>query len=132
MNEQADALQERTLRFALRATALCRSLPHSFDGRHVADQLFRASTAVAANYRAARHGRSYREFTAKLGTVLEEADESEFWLEFAARSEMADGRELASLLREAKELAAIFTAAVKTANSRQSRHAKLSNVKSQV
>jgi four helix bundle protein len=116
MNEFGVAMEERTMRFALRVARFCRTLGDTFDAQHVARQLFRCATGAASNYRAARRGRSHREFTAKLGVVLEEADESEFWLVFASRSEISAGPELDELLREAKELVAIFTASVRTAS----------------
>jgi four helix bundle protein len=119
MNELAEALQERTLRLALRVAGFCRSLPDTGEGRHVADQLFRSSTGMAANYRASCRARSHREFTAKLGVVLEESDETLFWLAFVMHAEIAAGPELQYLLAEGRELLAIFIASVKTANDRQ-------------
>ena len=52
MNEFAVAMQERTMRFAVRLTRFCRTLPETWEGRHVRDQLFRAGTGVASNYHA--------------------------------------------------------------------------------
>ena len=57
------------------------ALPNNTLGRAIGNQLVRCGTSVGANYRAACRGRSKAEFIAKLGIVLEEADESEFWLE---------------------------------------------------
>ena len=65
-----------------------------------------------SNYRAARRGRSRKEFIAKLGNVVEEADESVEWLEVMRDSGIADAPRL---LAEARELLAIFTASLKTA-----------------
>ena len=83
---------------------------------HVADQLFRSSTSLAANYTAACRGRSTREFISKLGIVVEEADETLFWLNFAIQANLASGSEVAELSKEARELVAIFTSSVKTAS----------------
>lgn len=80
-------LKARTKQFAVDVIKLCRAIPASPDGRVVAGQLLRASTSVAANYRAACRGRSRAEFIAKLGVVLEESDESLLWLELIAESE---------------------------------------------
>lgn len=71
--------------FAESVVYACRELPRTLEGKHVSSQLFRAGTSVAANYRAARRARSKKEFISKIGLVLEEADESLFWLEFAMR-----------------------------------------------
>ena len=119
VNEFGQALEERTMRFALRVTKFCRTLDDAWDAQHVAHQLFRSSTGMASNYRASRRGRSHREFTAKLGVALEEADESVFWLLFVQRSELSSSSELTCLLTEGKELLAIFTASVRTASDRQ-------------
>jgi four helix bundle protein len=84
-------------------------------------QLFRASSSIASNYRAAGLGRSRREFTAKIGTVAEEADESLFWITFLARSSMlANGSdaEFASLSAEARSLVRIFVASYRTSKKR--------------
>lgn len=74
-------LLKRTKAFALRVLKLVNSLPKTAGGRAVANQLVRSATSVGANYRAACRSRSRAEFTAKIGTVAEEADESLYWLE---------------------------------------------------
>ena len=86
--------------------------------RHVSQQLFRAATSVAANYRSACLGRSRQEFVAKLGVVREEADEVLFWLEFANLSGLTTQPQAAELLNEGRELAAIVAAAYRTAKAR--------------
>jgi four helix bundle protein len=101
-------LQERTLRFAASVVRACRFLPKSFEGRHVADQLFRAATSVAANYRASCRARSRKEFAAKIGLVVEETDETKFWLTFAIRITILSGPGVQRLTEEADELVAIF------------------------
>jgi len=100
---------------AVRVASSCRSLIDTWEGRHVADQLFRSGTSVAANYTAACRGRSPREFVAKLGLVVEETDETLFWLTFAINADLARGSEATELSAEARELLAIFTVSVKTA-----------------
>ena len=73
------------------------------------------------NYRAAGRGRSHREFTAKLGTVTEEADETLGWLELLVQLELAERPEALWLLGEAKELVAIFGSSYATAKEKESR-----------
>jgi four helix bundle protein len=80
-------MNERTLlcltkEFSLAVFYLVQQLPKTLQARAVADQLFRSATSTASNYRAARRARTRAEFCAKLGIVLEEVDESQFWLEF--------------------------------------------------
>ena len=111
---------------ALAVFRLTRPLMRTPSSRHVADQLFRAASSVAANYRAACLGRSPREFAAKLGVVREEADETVFWLEFSTQASLAAGPESAARLAEARELAAIFAAAYRTMKAKLKK-SKLSN-----
>ena len=75
------ALKSRTKQFALVVMRLCRTLPQSPEARIISRQLLRSATSVGANYRAVCRARSTADFTSKLGLVLEEADESLFWLE---------------------------------------------------
>lgn len=108
-------LKDRTKRFAVNVIQLCRELPPTLDGRRLGGQLIDSATSVAANYRAACRGRSRAEFIAKLGTVLEEADESLFWLELIVDAKLLPLTRVERLLIEGDELTAIFTAAVRTA-----------------
>ena len=114
MGKERD-LKKRTMNFALAVSDLCEALPNTVKGRHVAGQLFRAGTAVAANYRAACRGKSEPDFVAKLGTVIEEGDECDFWLEFAAAARLLKPLAERALRIESGELVAIFTASQKTA-----------------
>jgi four helix bundle protein len=80
-------------------------------------QLLRSSTSIGANYRAACRGRSRAEFVAKLGIVLEEADETVFWLELFQEGNIFPKEKLHDLVREANELVAIFVSSVCTARA---------------
>ena len=60
--------------------------PKAEAGRSMGKQLLRSATSVAANYRSACRARSRKEFAARIGVVLEEADESLFWLELLTES----------------------------------------------
>jgi four helix bundle protein len=117
VNEIAEQLKHRTTQFAVRARHYCRSLPDKWDGRHVRDQLFRSATRVAANYHAACRARAPRDFIAKIGIVVEEADETVFWLRFLKRAEINSTAEGTDLLQEAQELLAIFIQSAKTASA---------------
>jgi four helix bundle protein len=105
-----DELRDRTKAFALRVIRLYRSLPSSAEAQVMGKQLLRCGTSVAANYRAACRARSRAEFAAKLGIVVEEADESMLWLELLADSGIVRQERLESLQLEARELTALFTA----------------------
>ena len=104
--------------FAVDIFQFCRTLPRTEEASDVARQLRRSATSVAANYRACRRGKSHRDFASKVGTVIEEADESLFWLEFLVHVELAPPGAVQAHLLEADELVCIFTAAQKTARSR--------------
>jgi four helix bundle protein len=108
-------MKARTKRFALNVILLVRELPPTIDGKRLGGQLFDAGTSVAANYRAACRARSRAEFIAKLGIVLEESDESLFWLELIVDSKIKPQSRVDPLMREADQLTAIFAASLKTA-----------------
>ena len=101
--------------FALRIVGLFRALPKSAEGGILGRQLLRAGTSVAANYRAACRGRSRAEFIARLGVVVEEADEAVFWLELLRDAKVFPKTRLESLLREANELLGIMSSSHRTA-----------------
>ena len=113
----ADELKLRTKQFALRIIRLVAALPKTIEGRAIANQLVRCGTSVAANYRSACRARSRSEFVAKMGVVLEEADETQLWLELIIESKLLPLKRVESLLAEASELVAIFVASRKSASS---------------
>jgi four helix bundle protein len=106
-----EQLRDRTKAFALRVVRLFRRLPNDSEAQVMGRQLLRSGTSVAANYRAVCRARSRPDFVSKIGIVVEEADESVFWIEMLAESEVVPRRLLEDLLKEARELTAIFTAA---------------------
>ena len=114
----ADVLKARTKEFAKRVIRLRRTLPNTREGWRIGDQIFRSATSVGSNYRAACRGRSKAEFVAKLGTVLEETDETLFWLEPMVETEMVKASKLEPLMCENRELLAIFVASMNTAKGR--------------
>jgi len=112
-------LKDRTRHFALRIMQLVDALPQTTSGRAIASQLVRAATSVGANYRAACRGRSKAEFIAKLGIVVEEADECSYWLELIADGHLLPKEDTASLQTEAAELTAIMVASIRTTQFNQ-------------
>src|SRR5262245_15422236 len=121
MSSKADELAARLKAFADRVLAFIQSLP--FDPRieSIFTQLIRSSSSQSANYRAARRGRSRKEFIAKLGSAAEEADESEGWLERLLSARLALGRvartELECLYAESRELRAILVKSFQTSRT---------------
>ena len=108
-------LKERTKHFALRILRLVVALPDTIAGRAIAHQLVRSGTSVAANYRATCRARSKAEFVAKVGVVLEEADETLLWLELIAEAKLLPAKRIEPLLTEAGELVAIMVTSRKSA-----------------
>jgi four helix bundle protein len=119
MSEQSERLKERTRRFALDVIELIKTLPNAEPGPTIRRQLVRAATSVDMNYRASCRARSHAEFTAKIGTVAEEADESAEWLDLIAGAGLSGAPNLDPVRRESRELLAIFSASVGTARRRK-------------
>jgi four helix bundle protein len=107
-------LKSRTKDFAHRCVKLCVSLQGDYLCRHISSQLIRSSTSVAANYRAACIAHSQAAFLSKLSIVIEEVDESGFWMEFLLEEGRLSKTQVSALMQEAKELTAIFIASRKT------------------
>ena len=110
-------LQQRTKQFHIDVIKLCQLLPRNAAGFEIAKQLIRAAGSVGANYRATARAKSRPDFINKVQIVIEEADESHYWLEIVRDAELLQGEELNRLIIEANELTAIFTATNKTAKS---------------
>lgn len=109
-----DDLKYRTKKFALDCIKLSNRLPNTVLGRHVKGQLIRSGTSVAANYRAANLGQTKALFTSKISIVIEEADESEFWLEIIEEERLIVDPEVTLLKNEAHEIASILISSRKT------------------
>jgi len=112
---ESEKLKNRTKEFAHRCVKLSMALSDTVLGRHVRGQLIRCSTSVASNYRAACIAQSKASFISKLSIVLEETDESYFWLEFIIDENLLKKELVEPLLKEAEELTAIFVSSRKTA-----------------
>ncbi len=115
MNEEE--LKGRTKRFALEVIKLCEALSKNYRAEVLGKQVVRSATSVGANYRAACRGRSKPDFISKMGIVLEEADETQYWLELIQEAGLQAAESLTALAGEANQLTAIFTASLRTAKS---------------
>jgi four helix bundle protein len=122
-----EELRNRTKEFALRTIRLFRALPRSPEAQIMGKQLLRAGTSVGANYRAVCRSRSKAEFIAKLGIVVEEADESAFWLELLIETNTFKKEKLEGLLQEARELTALFNASRTTTKRSQNHNSQIAN-----
>lgn len=110
--EFAEAFRRRTKKFAIDVIQLYRKLPNNEEARIIGRQLLKSATSVAANYKAACRARSAKEFYAKLTIVVEEADESVFWMEILTESKIYKVEN--ELLNEGNEILAIVAKSRKT------------------
>lgn len=110
-----EELKLRTKKFALRVIRLVEALPKKSSANIIGGQLLRSATSVGANYRSACAGQSRADFIAKLSVALEEADESQYWLELIIEASLIPEELVKELLQEAKEITLILAASQKTA-----------------
>lgn len=117
----AEELKKRTKKFAVSIIKLVNSLPKNDASKTIGRQLLRSGTSIGANYRAVCRARSSLEFIAKLGIVIEEADESVFWLELIIESGLMEKKLINNLLQEANEITAIMVSSRKTSIENKNR-----------
>ena len=115
---RANDLEERLIDFAVRIVNLSANLPKTPAGRHIAGQILRSGTSPAPNYGEARGAESHADFVHKLRIVLKEWNETSIWLRIIDRSQLLKKELLGDIMGENRELCRIFTASLKTANSR--------------
>ncbi len=108
-------LQDRTRKFAIAVIKFAERLPHDETSKIIGRQLLRSGTSVGANYRAVCRSKSKADFISKMSTVLEEADESAFWVELLVDAAKAEIQVAQPLLTEANELVSIAAASINTA-----------------
>jgi four helix bundle protein len=113
--QRTNNLLDRTKKFALATIKFCEGLPKDETSKVLSRQLLRSGTSVGANYRAAHRAKSKADFISKMGTVLEEADESAYWIELLSDAGKSNANCSAPLHREADELVAIAVSSINTA-----------------
>jgi four helix bundle protein len=114
-------LEVRSMALALAVKGFCEDIRRNPVAWNTAGQLLDCATSMAANYRATSRARSRAEWIAKLGVVVEEADEAVFWLEFAVNAGFQSKRNADDLLNEARQLRAIFAASYATSRRNKRR-----------
>ena len=113
----AEILIKRNKQFVLDVLSLCKQLPNTKEADIMSRQLIRSASSTAANYRAACRARSKAEFVAKLGIVVEEIDESNFWLDLIIDSGINKSPSVKELLEESLELLKIYSSSRKSAKN---------------
>jgi len=111
-------LQKRTKTFSLNVIKLFQALAKNTEGQIIGKQILRSGTSVGANTRAAFRGRSTKEFYAKIGIVIEEADECIFWSELLEESGIHNSDLLTHVKKESEELVSIFVSISKRNNNK--------------
>jgi four helix bundle protein len=113
------SLKEKTKQFTINSLDLVSELGTKNPiTKTVAYQLARSSSSVGANYRASLRSRSDKEFISKMNIVLEEADESLFWMEIIQEKKLIRESVLLPLMKEANEITAMTVSSLKTINRR--------------
>ena len=113
-----DELKQRTKQFTLRVIKLYQSLPKSTEAQIIGKQLLRSATSVGANYRAACRARSNAEYHSKISIVIEEADETMFWMEILWETEIVKQTLLQNLYDENEEILKIMVASRKNSEKK--------------
>lgn len=112
-------LEKRTKQFHINIIRFCETFPKNAAGFETAKQIIRSAGSIGANYRATKRAKSMSDFIYKIEVVLEEADESLYWLEVIQESGLSKEKILEELIKEANELTAIFAATDKTAKKKR-------------
>lgn len=112
-----ESFKRRTKQFVIDNIRLYRTLPKTEEARIVGRQLLRSSSSVGSNYRAACRARSEAEFHAKISIVVEEADESLFWMEILTEAEITQSAQVSQLMIEAQEILKVMAKARKTVSN---------------
>ncbi|MEW6085489.1 MAG: four helix bundle protein [Chloroflexota bacterium] len=112
MGDKKNDLRERTAEFALRIVKLYKNLPKSTEAQVLGKQVLRSGTSVGAQFRESQRAKSDPDFVNKLESVLQEADETAFWLELLVRAEIVPAQRLESLRKETDEIIAILVTIV--------------------
>jgi four helix bundle protein len=111
-----DELKLRLRLFVLDLLKLCKSIPKSIDSNILMNQVLRSGSSVYANYRAANRARSKSEFFSKISIVVEEADETEMWLDLLIHSNISNNEESIRLNNESLEILKIMATIRKKSN----------------
>lgn len=112
-----EELKNRTQTFHIAVIKACEQLPRNAAGFEMAKQVIRSAGSVGANYRAACRGKSTADFICKIEIVIEEADESMYWIEVCEKAKLLPDTLTKILIKEANELVSIFVATVKTSKN---------------
>jgi four helix bundle protein len=115
--EFSEKFKARTKAFAVQIIRFYKDLPKTDEARVLGRQVLRSGTSLAANYRAVCRAKSQADFVSKLGTVVEEADETLLWLELFEDAQIVTQEKLKKVKPESEELLRIVARALNTARN---------------
>lgn len=121
MEEKKRDILERTRLFALRIIRLYSALPKTTVAQVIGKQVLRSGTSVGAHFREGKRSRSDAEMVSKTEGALQELEETVYWLELLAESEIVKAKQLIDLITEAGELTAILVASARTIKRRSAK-----------
>ncbi len=131
-NQSNEQPRERTMNMAVGVRNLFKSKEISSIDSPIIQQIIRSSSSVAANYRSATRGRSDAEFYSKLCVVVEECDETKFWLDYLVRLNVLNESETTVLRDETEQLVRLFASIKRTMKIKIEKNGKVLNLKSEV
>jgi four helix bundle protein len=130
VNEQE--FKDKTRKLAVRIIRMVEALPRGRASDIIGRQLLRSSTSVGANYRAACRARSAADMVAKLAIVVEEADESLYWMELLVEADILTTGQLSEVMNEMNSILAMTVASIKTLKSRNQARIEIENLKPKI
>ncbi|MBR5642800.1 MAG: four helix bundle protein [Salinivirgaceae bacterium] len=114
-----EELKNRTKRFAVQCVKFYQSLPNSGESWVIGKQFIRSATSIAANYRAACRARSGNEFFSKICIVVEETDETMFWLEMLDETGIVATEKISPIYDECEEILKIMVTTRKNSDPKK-------------
>jgi len=109
VNEFNQVMRARTRKFAVEVFNAVGVLKLNEISRIPAKQLIRSASSVASNYYSATRGRSLAEYYAKICIVVEESDETIFWIDFLVETGVLKLEQVKEIEAEANEFLRIFS-----------------------
>ena len=114
MNARENAVQEKSLQFAVRIVKLCRIIRNEKHEYELASQLLRSGTSIGANISESKNAQSRSDFINKLNIALKESDETEYWLKLLYKTEILDKQSYISIHSDCAELIRLLTSIIRT------------------
>ncbi|WP_067150748.1 four helix bundle protein [Pseudotamlana agarivorans] len=108
--EFAKKLEFRTRQFGISIIKISSLLPQTVEAKVIKNQITKSGTSIGANYREANRSRSQRDFKNKIKISESEASETEYWIEIIKDLNWIENEKLNPVIKETKELLALFTA----------------------